>query len=128
MPGPFAIQADWAGGVEQRLVGQDTSGLFSSVRNVRTGGSRKHCLMGGADRPGQLPTVQQDFITNTGILAWVLTLHFGGATMQIGACEGASSRVIAEGKEIDTQSVRVHGSKLSWRDGQGEHSVHLGTS
>lgn len=125
MPGPFAIHVKWVAGIEHRQVGQDTGVLYSSARNVGSGKSKPHCLLGGADRPGQLPKIRRVFLTPSGTLVWVALIPTQSTT-QIGACEGVNSRVVAEGGEIDAGSVSLRGFRLSWSDQSGKHSVTLG--
>lgn len=127
MPGPFAISANWAGGFEQRQVGQDTTEFFSSAVNAANGKRRLHCLIGGADRPGQLPQTLRLLITRSGVMAWALKLRSGAAkTIQIGACESGKTQIVAEGSDIVGSSVKLHDFQLSWDDAEGSHSVLLG--
>jgi hypothetical protein len=125
MPGPFAIQGKWSAGIERRQVGRDTTEVFSSARNAGSGKARTHCLIGGADRPEQLPKIQKAFVTPSGSVVWVASIRIGNAGSQIGACEGTNSRVIAEGDGIDTSSVSLKDYRLSWEDGSGAHSEML---
>jgi hypothetical protein len=121
MPGPFAIQGKWAAGIERRQVGRDTTEIFSSARNASSGKARPHCLIGGADRPGQLPKTQKAFVTPSGTVVWVASIRAGDASVQIRACEGTTSRMVAEGDGIDPNSAFLEDYRLSWKDDSGEH-------
>jgi len=125
MSGPFAIQGKWAAGIERRQVGRDTTEIFSSARNASSGKARPHCLIGGADRPEQLPKIHKAFITPSGTVVWVASIRIGNAGVQIGACEGATSRVVTEDDGIDPNSASLKDYRLSWKDGAGEHSETL---
>src|ERR1700712_3416203 len=54
MTDPYGLSRPWAAGVEVQLRGQDSVRIYLTSRDLRTG-ARRHCLIGGADRPGQLP-------------------------------------------------------------------------
>ncbi len=125
MPGPFPIQGKWAAGFERRQVGRDTTELLSTARNAGSGKSRARCLVGGADRPEQLPKIQKAFVTPSGTVVWVALIRLGKAGTQIGTCEGSSSRVIVDGDGIDTKSVSLTAFLLRWKDASGEHSETL---
>ena len=124
MPGPFAIQGKWAAGIERRQVGRDTTEVFSSARNASSGKARPHCLIGGADRPEQLPKFHKAFVTPSGTVVWVASIRIGNAGVQIGVCEGTTSRVVAE-DGVDPNSASLKDYRLSWKDGSGEHSETL---
>jgi len=125
VPGPFAIKNQWAGGVERRQVGQDTVELFSAARNAISGGSRAHCLIGGADRPEQLPDVLRLFSAPDGSIVWVVQARHGTATNQIAVCEDSGTKVIAEGPGVQAQSVTLTNFVLTWHDETGKHSLTL---
>jgi hypothetical protein len=124
MPGPFSLAAPWGGGIEDRLVGQDTVRVYTAVRNVQTGESG-HCRLGGADRPGQLPRVRGIFLDKSGSLAWVVIMRQGVQGPQIGVCESGVPRIVDTGYGIDTASVSLHGSTLTWLDSGTRQSATL---
>jgi hypothetical protein len=116
MPGPFAVNAPSVGGIEARVVGQDTVRLFTAARNVRSG-KATHCLLGGADRPGQLPLVRRVMLDPEGSVIWVAIMRLGVAGPAIGVCESAGSpRILGMGSGIDVASVSLQGSTLTWLD------------
>lgn len=124
MPGPFALARLWAGGIEDRLTGQDTVRVYTAVRNIRTGKAR-HCSIGGADRPGQLPRVRRVFLTKNGSLAWAAIMKLGAQGPQIGVCESADPRILDSGYGIAIDSVSLRGSTLIWLDAGVRRSAEL---
>lgn len=115
--GPFAITPPWAAGVEYKPVGQDSvkvSIVGASVVSARTGS----CLIGGADRPGQLPKVDGVWISLPGKLVVSATLRVAPKGPEIAVCTpgGPSLEVIASGEAIEPESVAVRGSVVSWSE------------
>lgn len=121
--GPFAFNGAWAGGVEHRVIGQDVGKLFTAARNMRTGRSDGHCLIGGADQPGQLPHVKKRFLTSAGSFVWAALIPVGAPPgPKIGICHRSRLQIVDEGEEVDLESVRLIGDTLHWRHGS-EHRV-----
>lgn len=121
---PFALAGNWAGAIESRLRGQDSVRVYSASRNVVTGDGR-HCYLGGADRPGQLPKVLETFLTPNGSLAWVAVLPIESDETQIGVCEAAGRRILDSGDGIETNSVVLTGTTLTWTDSDMGRSAAL---
>ena len=113
--GPFAIGSPWAAGVESKLLGVDSVKVSIVGVDVFTGG-RVRCLIGGADRPGQLPKVERLWATHAGKLVVSATLRLSPQGPEIGICApgGSSLEVIAQGETIEAGSIEVQGSVVRW--------------
>jgi hypothetical protein len=123
MPGPFGLAAPWAGGFEKRGVGRDGFYTYVAALNIRTA-VRRFCFVNAADRPHPLP--HELLINRSGVMAWAVTQPgSGGRTVEIGACEAAGRRTVAEGTGIEVESATLRGSTLSWMDSGVPQSVVL---
>jgi hypothetical protein len=122
---PFAIGAPWAGAVESRSVGQDNAKVSVVGVNVNTS-RRVSCLIGGADRPGQLPKVEGLWAVSSGKLVVSATLRLGPVGPEIAVCStGDTLKVVAQGETIEPASVKVQGSVVSWTQQGQRHAVRL---
>jgi hypothetical protein len=125
MGSPFALKQTWAGAVEQRRPGQDATRVYVTSLDVRTGKGRR-CLIGSADRSGQLPSVRLLLIDNAGALAWAaITPSPTGRAPLIGACDSQGNRVLDSGAGVEIKSVELRGSTLSWTNAGGPRSAQL---
>jgi hypothetical protein len=124
MPGPFAISAPWAAGIEVRQTGLDTDRIFTASRNLRTGFGH-HCEVGGADRPGQMPRVRKILVARDGIVVWAAVMHLYPQGPEIGVCEADGPSVVDHGEGLELDSVALHGSTLSWLHSGVRHSTEL---
>lgn len=124
--GPFSFATPWVGAIELRQEGQDTARLYSASVSVESGAASR-CLIGGGDRPGQLPRVRETFLTPAGRLAWVALMpdRGSGATLEIGACESSGPNILESGSGIEANSVALKGSTLSWSDSGVQRSARL---
>lgn len=113
LTGPFGLSHPWMAGVEVQLRGQDSVRIYATARNLRTGTGR-HCLVGGADRPGQLPKIHSLDLSSNGTAVWAAVIRLGIRGPQIGACDAGGSRVIAASPDIDLKSVEVKGATVRW--------------
>lgn len=113
MTDPYGLSRPWVAGVEVQLRGQDSVRIYSTSRNLRTGAGR-HCLIGGADRPGQLPRVRRLEMAANGTAVWAAVIRLGIKGPQIGACDAGGSRIIAAGSGIEIGSVEVRGTTVRW--------------
>jgi hypothetical protein len=125
MPGPFALKATWASAVEDRQVGQDTTRVYATSRNIQTDKGRR-CLIGSADRPSQLPAVRVLLIDKAGALAWAaITPSPTGRAPLIGVCDSQGARILDSGAGVEINTMQLHGSTLSWSNAGGPRSAQL---
>lgn len=124
MSQPYGLSRPWVAGVEAQLRGQDSVRIYIAARNLRTGTTR-HCLVGGADRPGQLPRVRHLPIASNGTAVWAAVMHLGTKGPQIGACDASGSRVIAAGPDIEIDSVEVKGTTVRWIEASNHRAASL---
>jgi hypothetical protein len=125
MRGPFALKTTWAGAVENRRPGKDAARVYVTSLDIQTGKGR-HCLIGSADRSGQLPAVRLLLIDKAGALAWAaITPSPTGRAPLIGACDSQGNRVLDSGAGVEIKSVALRGSTLSWTNAGGPRSAQL---
>jgi hypothetical protein len=125
MGGPFAIGSPWAGGIERRLLGVDTVGVSVAGVDVFTSDAT-HCLIGGADRPGQLPRVGGLWAVGEGRFVFSATLKLEAVGPEIVLCErDGSVNVLAQGSGIELGSITVDGTLVRWTQEGSRKSVRL---
>jgi hypothetical protein len=125
MPGPFAIGYPWVGGIEQHQIGQDTLELVARGWRLDPSNRTPDCLVGGADRPGQLPQIKKFFVTSHGTIIWAATRE-SQSTNQLAICSGTKSRTLAQGGGLEIKSVQLErGHVLEWADEAGAHSTTI---
>jgi hypothetical protein len=125
MRSPFALKQTWAGAVEQRRPGQDATRVYVTSLDIRKGKGRR-CLIGSADRAGQLPSVRLLLIDKAGALAWAaITPSPTGHAPEIGVCDSQGARILDSGAGVEVDSVVLRGSTLSWTNAGGPRSAQL---
>lgn len=122
--GPFVLTAPWAGATESRVEGQDTVRVFSVARSVASGQGRS-CLLGDANRPGQLPDVKRALLDDHGTLVWVAILRTETPGPEIGACEPNGPVILDSGEGISISSVTLRGTRVSWTHSGVDHSADV---
>jgi hypothetical protein len=125
MGGPFAIGSPWAGGIERRLLGVDTVRLSVAAVNVFTAAAT-HCVIGGANRPGQLPRVGGLWSVGEGRFVFAATLKLETVGPEIALCErDGSVNVLAQGSGIELGSITVDGALVTWTQEGSQKSIRL---
>jgi len=124
MTDPYDLSRPWVSGVEVQLRGQDSVRIYSTSRDLRSD-ARRHCLIGGADRPGQLPRVRRLEMARNGIAVWAAVIRLGIQGPQIGACDAGGSRIIAAGAGIEIDSVEVQGTTVRWVEAGNRRTASL---
>lgn len=123
--GPFALKAAWASAVEVRQPELDATHVYVTSRDIRTGKGRR-CLIGSADRSGQLPSVRLLLIDKAGALAWAaITPSPTGHAPLIGVCDSRGARILDSGAGVEIDSVELRGATLSWVNAGGPRSAQL---
>jgi hypothetical protein len=125
---PFAISGAWASAIEERQVGQDTVRIYAAMRDIRSGIAR-YCSVGAGDRPGQWPTVRSLVMSMNGWVAWAAIVSTGSSSppraVEIDACDSGGVRVLDSGSDIESSSLTIHGSTVSWMKAGEQHSAKL---
>lgn len=114
---PFAIKSPWAGGVEANAIGQDSVEVSLVGVDVESR-DRATCLVGRADRPGQLPKVHDLWVAGDGSLVATVTLRLPPAGPLLAVCrpEEDALEVLARGSAVALSSVKVKGNFVFWTE------------
>jgi hypothetical protein len=121
---PFTIAAPYVGGIETKAVGQDTAEVAIVGADVESG-EHVRCLVGQADRPGQLPKVRNLFAARNGNLVMVGRLRLSPAGPLVAVCRYGENalEVIARGSKVALGSVKVVGNYVHWTEAGEKHSA-----
>lgn len=126
--GPVAVAAKLAAYALQRC-GVDTSTALVEVRRLSDGQERfSHAASSLMLGPESFESVGSIVIAPTGRLAWIasessiVTHRHAG---QVVEASGSAVRVLQTGSAIEVGSLRLRGSKLTWRAGGSERSAKL---
>jgi hypothetical protein len=122
--GKFAVSSPWAAAVESQLMGQDTVRIFVVARNVNTGAWNR-CLVGGADRPDQLPGVKRLAVSQDGAIAWGAVMRLPPARPEVGTCSDGSPHILEQGPGVEPGSVEVQGSSVIWSRSGSRQSAQI---
>lgn len=122
MEGPVATAGVWAAAVEVRQSGQDTTKVFVSARNARTGSANK-CLVGGADRPEQVPLVKAVGIADNGVVAWGSVMKLPPKGPEIATCSSSEVSILDRGPGVEVSTLHVRGNKVTWSKNGSTESV-----
>jgi hypothetical protein len=121
---PFAVAFPWAAGVERGGVGQDTA--FVNVVGVDTlSRKRASCLLGQANRPGQIPKVERLWATRRGVLVISALMKLSPVGPELAICSGRTLETIAGGTTFDPSSIDVEGDVVRWTQAGEAHARHL---
>jgi hypothetical protein len=121
---PFAIAFPWAGGVERRGVGQDTAQVNVVAVNIRNH-RRALCLVGEANRPGQIPKVDRLWATPDGALVISGVMKLSPVGPELAICSGRTLEVLVRGPSLDPASIEVQGEVLRWTQAGEAHARRL---
>jgi hypothetical protein len=110
MEEPFVLHAPWVAGREVKR-GRDTLRLAVRARNLRTGATIS-CPVGFGFNPGNKPSLSGIVLKHDGSVAWIGKK--GGSTLAVGACDSTGERILDSGEGIDLESLKLHGSTVTW--------------
>jgi hypothetical protein len=109
-----------------RLQGVDSYRLTAVARNLRTG-EAVECSAGfGSHVGGRRGTDVEDLVvTSRGTIAWAAIFWGKGAGRAVIACTPEGEQILDSGQGIDPESLRLHGSTISWRDSRENRAAEL---
>lgn len=121
---PFGISRSWVAAASEEGRPQD---LF--IRDVVARGAfdgrTNSCRLGAANRPGQLLRLDVVVVTDGGRIGWSGEERIGYGEPVVGTCINGSVEVIARGADVETASLVLKGSVLTWMEAGSRRSKRL---
>jgi hypothetical protein len=127
--GPVALAGvDAAYG--QSNSGVDTSTASVIVRRLTDGRAlRSQAATSRTVGPEFVQSVASIVVKADGAVAWIATansiIHRGSSDVEVDRVDTRGRALLDSGQGIDQRSLRLHGSRLTWRDGQAMRAAPL---
>lgn len=122
---PTAFGLPWAAATEVRQARREGLETIVEGRNLRTG-KRSRCLVHRTHAKGGLQAqIAHIGLKPDGAIAWSGTVGRQPKTLQVVACDAAGRRILDEGEGIVVNSLRLNGSRLTWRDASGRREAEI---
>jgi hypothetical protein len=125
---PIALHAPWVS-YATTANGVDFGRLWVLVRNLRTG--ETPFAVSAELKAGIVeatPLLDGIAVTATGTAAWISTTYSPSgkpAAREVAFATSPEQVVLAEGLDIDSHSLQLHGHTVSWSQGGTQHTAQL---
>jgi hypothetical protein len=126
--GPLALAGELVGYGSQRC-GIDTGVSQVIVRNLADGKQlRAEAALTGGLGAESYVSVSSVVLKADGAVAWIATggsIFARGRARQVHRADASGHAVLDSGTPVNPSSLRLHGSRLTWKRGHATHSAQL---